>query len=72
MASHDDVGIGDFVLLDEITVERAVDNLKTRYADRRSCLRARFSKFDGIERGRADKWRSGGERPARTHASPRG
>ena len=29
MASHD-VGIGDFVLLDEITVERVVDNLKTR------------------------------------------
>lgn len=31
MASHDDVGIGDFVLLDEITVERVVKNLKTRY-----------------------------------------
>lgn len=29
MASHD-VGIGDFVLLDEITVERVVENLKTR------------------------------------------
>lgn len=31
MASHDGVDIGDFVLLDEITVERVVDNLKTRY-----------------------------------------
>jgi len=31
MASHDGVGIGDFVLLDEITVKRVVDNLKTRY-----------------------------------------
>jgi len=31
MASHDGVGVGDFVLLDEITVKRVVDNLKTRY-----------------------------------------
>ncbi|XP_012226345.1 unconventional myosin ID [Linepithema humile] len=31
MASHDGVGIGDFVLLDEITVDRAVENLKTRF-----------------------------------------
>ncbi|KMQ97753.1 myosin-ia-like isoform x1 protein [Lasius niger] len=31
MASHDDVGIGDFVLLDEITVDRVVENLRTRY-----------------------------------------
>ncbi|XP_071562169.1 unconventional myosin ID [Temnothorax nylanderi] len=30
MASHD-VGIGDFVLLDEITVERVVENLKIRF-----------------------------------------
>lgn len=29
MASHD-VGIGDFVLLDEITVERVVENLRIR------------------------------------------
>ncbi|XP_029660963.1 unconventional myosin ID [Formica exsecta] len=31
MANTDDVGIGDFVLLDEITVERVVQNLKTRF-----------------------------------------
>jgi hypothetical protein len=31
MASHDGVGLGDFVLLDEITVKHVVDNLKTRY-----------------------------------------
>ncbi|XP_011341843.2 myosin-IA [Ooceraea biroi] len=31
MASHDGVGVGDFVLLDEITVERVVDNLKARF-----------------------------------------
>lgn len=38
MANTDDVGIGDFVLLDEITVERVVQNLKTRYV--RTCVRA--------------------------------
>lgn len=31
MASQDDIGIGDFVLLDEITVDRVVENLKTRW-----------------------------------------
>lgn len=30
MASHDEVGIGDFVLLNEITVQSVVENLKTR------------------------------------------
>lgn len=40
MASHDGVGVGDFVLLDEITVERVVDNLKTRYVyDVCACVR---------------------------------
>jgi len=41
MASHD-VGIGDFVLLDEITVDRVVENLKTR------CVTSSPGVSDGI------------------------
>ncbi|KAG7204040.1 hypothetical protein KM043_001899 [Ampulex compressa] len=31
MASQDEVGIGDFVLLDEITIEKVVENLRLRF-----------------------------------------
>lgn len=31
MAAHDEVGVGDFVLLDEITVEKFMHNLQTRF-----------------------------------------
>ncbi|XP_011312006.1 myosin-IA [Fopius arisanus] len=32
MAAHPEVGIGDFVLLDEITIENVVKNLRTRFS----------------------------------------
>ncbi|XP_058800038.1 unconventional myosin ID [Phymastichus coffea] len=31
MVAHDDVGIGDFVLLDEITLDKVVENLRVRF-----------------------------------------
>ncbi|XP_066585268.1 unconventional myosin ID [Prorops nasuta] len=31
MATQEEVGVGDFILLDEITVERVVDNLRVRF-----------------------------------------
>ncbi|XP_015183873.1 PREDICTED: myosin-IA [Polistes dominula] len=31
MATHEDIGIGDFVLLDEINIEKVVENLKVRF-----------------------------------------
>lgn len=31
MAAEEGVGIGDFVLLDEITLEKVVENLRVRY-----------------------------------------
>ncbi|KAJ8680107.1 hypothetical protein QAD02_015894 [Eretmocerus hayati] len=31
MVAHDDVGIGDFVLLDEINLDKVVDNLRVRF-----------------------------------------
>jgi len=30
MAGQDDIGIGDFVLLDEITLDKFMDNLEKR------------------------------------------
>lgn len=61
MASHD-VGIGDFVLLDEITVERVVDNLKTR------CVHSGRLRSEICRR---DSWQvDRGERPALSRFIP--